>query len=547
MIFAQTNRYGKRQDTFSPDDRQGATVAHADLLRAVVKYADVEAAELYVGASPGRAPIANFEFADLCREFTDKTIRLKNLEQIAELTADSCHVFYASGVFISAVAQARRSLGKRFPICAFSHAIDVPLVSQMIPGALLLAEDCDAVITSSSAGAQALHAMFEQGRQVLGVLAGGEIASRSPRVEVIPLGVDTDELFPRDRAFARTLLHLPQEELVVLYLGRLNEEHKADLEPLFIAFRELLRGFPAATLLLAGHDQDGAYLSELEAMSGRLGIRSNIRFLASFQDFLKPYIYSASDIFVSPSENVQETFGIALVEAMACGLPVVAADWSGYRDLVVNGQTGFLIPTIWNAEAAQSLSKTPFITDSARRHMLSQQTVIPPEEIYRAMHALALQPELRKLFGKRAVERVRTELCWASVIPRHEALWNDLWCGLQRAQPRPPELVDDLNLFFGHFATASLADGMVVVRSVLRADFENALRFRPQRAGYEALDPGELRQIFDRVSLGAVSVRQLIHDGIARNTSGIAWLLKKGFLSIADGLPIPGGLARRAY
>ncbi len=56
-------------------------------------------------------------------------------------------------------------------------------------------------------------------------------------------------------------------------------------------------------------------------------------------------VWHAADVFVSPSDNIQETFGLAVIEAMASGLPVVASDWDGYRDLVADGETGFLVPT----------------------------------------------------------------------------------------------------------------------------------------------------------------------------------------------------------
>ena len=64
----------------------------------------------------------------------------------------------------------------------------------------------------------------------------------------------------------------------------------------------------------------------------------------SFVDGRDPHmrhsVWHAADLFVSPSDSIQETFGLAVLEAMACGLPVVASDWDGYRDIVDDGQTG---------------------------------------------------------------------------------------------------------------------------------------------------------------------------------------------------------------
>ena len=56
-------------------------------------------------------------------------------------------------------------------------------------------------------------------------------------------------------------------------------------------------------------------------------------------------VWRAADLVVSLVDNIQETFGLVIVEAMASGLPVVATDWDGYRDLVDDGRTGLLVPT----------------------------------------------------------------------------------------------------------------------------------------------------------------------------------------------------------
>ena len=70
---------------------------------------------------------------------------------------------------------------------------------------------------------------------------------------------------------------------------------------------------------------------------------------------MKRQALSACDLVLSLVDNVQETFGLSIAEAMAAGRPVVASNWDGYRDLLRDGIDGFLIPSRWD-EQADSLS-----------------------------------------------------------------------------------------------------------------------------------------------------------------------------------------------
>ena len=60
---------------------------------------------------------------------------------------------------------------------------------------------------------------------------------------------------------------------------------------------------------------------------------------------------AAADVAVSLVDNVQETFGLSVAEAMSAGLPIVASNWDGYRDSVRDGVDGFLVPTRWSSSS----------------------------------------------------------------------------------------------------------------------------------------------------------------------------------------------------
>ena len=67
---------------------------------------------------------------------------------------------------------------------------------------------------------------------------------------------------------------------------------------------------------------------------------------------LKRQALSAADLALSLVDNTQETFGLAVAEAMAAGLPVVASDWNGYRDLIRHGVDGYLVSSRWASTAS---------------------------------------------------------------------------------------------------------------------------------------------------------------------------------------------------
>ena len=134
------------------------------------------------------------------------------------------------------------------------------------------------------------------------------------RARVIPNGLDLDRFQPRDRLQARARLGLPPEAEVLGAVGRLHPQK--GLEDLLEAFAGLDR--PRALLVLAG---EGALEAPLREQARRLGVAARVRFLGFQEDV--PAVFPALDVLAMPSR--WEGFGLGLVEATACGVPVVAS------------------------------------------------------------------------------------------------------------------------------------------------------------------------------------------------------------------------------
>jgi hypothetical protein len=140
--------------------------------------------------------------------------------------------------------------------------------------------------------------------------------------------------------------------------------------------------------------------------------------------------WHAADVFCSLSDNIQETFGLTPVEAMAAGLPVVASDWDGYRDTLVHGETAILVPTALPALGAGRLLAARYEDgrDSYDQYcaQASLATTVDIAATAAALAALLGDPQRRAAMGAAGRARARALYDWRVVIGRYQELWAEL-------------------------------------------------------------------------------------------------------------------------
>ncbi len=362
---------------------------------------------------------------------------------------------------------ARDRLRGRFPVTITHHTLSYKELLHDKILRLLLAgpRASDALVCTSRAALEAMKALVEQVADRAGKRVGAELGYPG-RYQHIPLGVDCERFRPNDRELARSRFDLPQGAFVMLWVGRLSIFDKADLLPLVPALGELRRRHPNVLLVCAGSERRGeAFGAVLDAFARDSGLRDAVRVIPRHEDFgpWLPQLYGAADVFLSPIDNIQETFGLTPAEAMACGVPQIVSDWDGYRDTVVHGETGFLLPTRWTG-CARDVSDDAWFADSALDHLiLAQSVAVDMAALVDGVSALVERPELRAAMAEASRERALAEFSWQAVVRRYESLWLELAAEAARA-PEPPEPtpahdLPDYQAVFGRFASRWLDDG----------------------------------------------------------------------------------------
>jgi len=155
------------------------------------------------------------------------------------------------------------------------------------------------------------------------------------RYSVIPTGTNLEPFLNADGKSLRAEMGW-QDETVLISIGRLAPEKNWDT--LLHAFARIQEEHPGVRLVLIG---DGSARSGLEALAAELGISDRITFTGALPFDEIPRYLKAADAFAFAS--VTETQGLVTIEAMAAGLPVVAVDGPGTRDIIENGKQGFLV------------------------------------------------------------------------------------------------------------------------------------------------------------------------------------------------------------
>jgi glycosyltransferase involved in cell wall biosynthesis len=450
-------------------------------------------------------------------------------------------------------AWARRAFGGHaYSITGVTHTIAETHILDEI-GALLLApmEPWDALICTSESTRKAVETLLDSTAAYLQDRFG---ATRIPPAQLvtIPLGIHTEDFRtdPETRRRWREELGIPQDAPTALFLGRFSLTTKMHPGPMGLALQEASRRLGQTVYwIVYGGAHRTADEDAFRAAAAAFCPDVQIRFVEHTTPADRDEVVSAADLFLSLSDNIQETFGLTPLEAMAAGLPSVVSDWDGYRDTVRHGVDGFRIRTVTPRAGlgsdlvyayAQWLMGYDDYAGSAA--LLTAVDVVDAAE---ALATLFADPDLRRRMGQAAQARAREMFDWRVVIPQYQALWDELGRRRQAAPAQPglenPYRPDPFRMFAG-YPTAALGAGDTVVLARPFAPGEAAELM--QRASVRA-DAARLPSITEAeailalLAVGPRSVGALL-AGISPERRpfverGIVWLAKFGFVRLRDG------------
>jgi phosphatidylinositol alpha-1,6-mannosyltransferase len=218
-------------------------------------------------------------------------------------------------------------------------------------------------------GAAVLIAISSWTRDLaLAVLGELGLDGHGGRLRVVHLGTDPVHFRPGvDQTEMRQRFDLEDSGVRWLLTVARLEPHKG-VDMVLQALPQIIARAPDVRYAVAG---SGPERERLKKLAHKIGVADRVRFLGEVSDHDLPALYNLASVYVGASRRAErlgvEGFGISLVEASACGLPVVAGESGGIPDAVRNGETGFLIPPEDPAAIAAAVNRLLGDPDLARR------------------------------------------------------------------------------------------------------------------------------------------------------------------------------------
>jgi alpha-maltose-1-phosphate synthase len=352
--------------------------------------------------------------------------------------------------------------GNGYSACGLVHTMSTERIIRVV-GDLIYAPTTksDALICPSRAIRDAITALWDIQTDYVRSRFGTSFTCPI-QLPVIPLGIDSSrfsDLTTSDkRQQQRASLNIADDEIVILFMGRMSFVTKAHPAPLFLAAEKAAKETnKKLRLLMFGYYKPLQMETFFHNLSNDLCKTIKIDYVANKDPRFPHGFWAGADMFVSLVDNIQESFGLTPIEAMASGLPAIISDWDGYRDTVRNDIDGYLIPTAAPPQfTGQAIAERYYNRlDNYGEYLgaVGQSIAIDINATATAIKTLAENPGKRAQFAENGRRRAAEVYDWRHIIRAYEELWQELavqmrsdhglgrapqnWGGAHPAYPNP--------------------------------------------------------------------------------------------------------------
>ena len=534
----------------------GRKSAGRGLLRAICRYLSPED---FVLAVPEMEEAQTFfKAANVfgCQNYSVPILRTGDLLGLA-----STGIVFYPGPDINDLVRGRRLLNEAaFSVVGITHTLSTRRVYEHLCDFILDPfHPWDALICTSRSAKSAVENILECYREYLA--RRGIIAPLPPlQLPIIPLGVHCDR-FARTSDINAMGKHwrrqrgIREHDIILLSFGRIDPLTKMHPVPLFLAVEQAQRELGdkhRLHLLIVGQCPDSQIAEDIMETAEELTPSFRVHWIDGGNWDDARNAWSAADIFISLSDNIQESIGLTPLEAMAASLPCIVSDWNGYRDTVVHEETGICVPTYaptpdhgigvhFSDRHAARIDTYPLYVGG-----LAQVTSVDIAGSVSAIVQLARNPEQRLKMGERGRLRVENIYDWNHILAKYLELFEEL--GHQRneesilgvrdstTEPAYPRCPDPFRVFSAHPSqTVSAQTRVCLARDDASTEY---LQFTQNRltcfAGHATVDISQIGQIINTLTDRSKTFEELCLEMPELNNSRIVasclWLAKYGLL-----------------
>jgi glycosyltransferase involved in cell wall biosynthesis len=532
------------QDGYDPSVKgiNGRRVAGESFLKGFLRHADVDEFVLLSHREAAIAPVRAWA-AQLRADVPLRHVGLLRPAGIAPVSG----VFFPSPNY-AAETWRRAPFGtSAWSICGVTHTTSTTAVMQgMFDLRMAPVQPWDAVICTSRAVLASVSYQMDRVDDHIRAHLRAEPPPR-PMLPVIPLGVHCADFAPDPaaRAALRARLGVGPQDVVFTTIARLTPHEKFDPLPIYLAMQ-------AAQAQLSGQKLHVVFCGQFRDAYARQVFEGGAKALMPHVGFAvldgasaaeRKAALSGADVFMFLIDNIQETFGLAPLEGMAAGLPLLVSDWDGMKD-TVPPEVGFRVTTrsLPGPYLAQEALRYQGGTDSYLQYCASASamTEIDQAELVARILTLARDADLRARMGRAALAHVRAHYDWAAVVPQMQALWAEQEAlraagpGRRYASDALPVAPSPTHLFASYPTEQVSLKRERFAAVATSATLQEVLAAR----NYEGLkrmfaSPAQIEAVLAAVQAGAADLAAV--EAACKMTAlqaarVVIWLLKYGFL-----------------